>query len=324
MTILIASSTTDVAAKAIQSELRERGASCVWVDFASFPTRDKILFSLNASSPGLRSIYLGDHGELDLNGIHSIIWRRPGSAQASEAIAASEARAYVTSAANEVLMGLFACVDCFQFPARRDVLRAAHSKLLQLRIASELGFRLPETLITNSPEEFLDFVAQHEGRVITKPAAVFVPDILMNAVPGYTRLLRPRDLVHYRDIESCPVIIQSYVKKRFELRVTVVGNDVFAAEIHSQASLQAKVDWRRYDDANTPYYVHNLPADMQSKCVELTRALGLSYGAIDMILDQDNQYVFLEINPNGEYQWVEHMTGLPITERIARILIEHC
>jgi glutathione synthase/RimK-type ligase-like ATP-grasp enzyme len=113
------------------------------------------------------------------------------------------------------------------------------------------------------------------------------------------------------------------VPKRFELRVTVVGEQVFAAEIHSQQTNRTRVDWRRYDLSHTPHLPHALPEHVQVKCVELVRRLGLCYGAIDLILTPDGRYVFLEINPSGQYMWIEERTGLPISEAVANLLVSY-
>jgi glutathione synthase/RimK-type ligase-like ATP-grasp enzyme len=111
------------------------------------------------------------------------------------------------------------------------------------------------------------------------------------------------------------------VEKRVELRVTVVGTKVFAAEIDSQATNHTRFDWRRYDLGNTPHRAHPLPDDVAERCLALTQRLGLSYGAIDLIVTPDGRYVFIEINPNGQYSWIEHCTGLPITDALCDLLM---
>src|SRR6185312_12158775 len=105
-----------------------------------------------------------------------------------------------------------------------------------------------------------------------------------------------------------------------ELRITVVGRQVFAAEIHSQHSNHTRHDWRRYDRYATPYFRHELPGALQRRCIALVERMGLCYGAIDMVLTPDGRYVFLEINPNGQYLWIEQATGLPISDAICDLL----
>jgi glutathione synthase/RimK-type ligase-like ATP-grasp enzyme len=118
-----------------------------------------------------------------------------------------------------------------------------------------------------------------------------------------------------------PVIVQEYVAKRVELRVTVVGRAVFAAEIHSQESNHARFDWRRYDLGSTRHEVHRLPAVVADRCVEIVGRLGLRYGAIDLILTPDGRYVFLEVNPTGQWLWIEKATGLPIGDALCDLLL---
>ena len=87
-----------------------------------------------------------------------------------------------------------------------------------------------------------------------------------------------------------------------------------------QQTNHTRVNWRRYDHHQTPYREHRLPRDVAQRCVQLVERLGLCYGAIDMVLTPDGRYVFLEINPNGQYQWIEDFTGLPISDAICDLL----
>jgi glutathione synthase/RimK-type ligase-like ATP-grasp enzyme len=137
----------------------------------------------------------------------------------------------------------------------------------------------------------------------------------------YTEAVSTRDIGHVRSVRYCPIIVQAVVPKRIELRITVVGRRVFAAEIHSQASNHTRLDWRRYDMFETPHRPHDLPPDVERRCIQLVARLGLCYGAIDMVLTPDGRYVFLEINPNGQYLWIEQATGLPISDAICDLLI---
>jgi glutathione synthase/RimK-type ligase-like ATP-grasp enzyme len=117
------------------------------------------------------------------------------------------------------------------------------------------------------------------------------------------------------------MIFQAYVPKRLELRITVVGRQVFAAEIHSQLSRRTEHDWRHYNIDQTPYRPHRLPDAVQAQCIRLVEHFGLCYGAIDLVLTPDDRYVFLEINPTGQWRWIEVMTGLPISDAVCDMLM---
>jgi glutathione synthase/RimK-type ligase-like ATP-grasp enzyme len=140
----------------------------------------------------------------------------------------------------------------------------------------------------------------------------------------YTHTVRRRDLANYQAVRFAPMIVQEQIPKRLELRITVVGTRVFAAEIHSQASRLTRDDWRREcnGDLCFSYYApHALPAAIEALCIRLVQTLRLCFGAIDMIVTPDGEYIFLEINPNGQWNWIQDLTGLPIAEAIAELLV---
>lgn len=216
--------------------------------------------------------------------------------------------------------GLWESLDCF-WVSRPQRVSEAENKAYQLKVAAQLGFIIPRTVMTNDPEEFLRFYSECDGNVISKPVLHGDVQFGDGSRVVYSNLVRRCDLGFARSVRYSPIIFQEYVAKKLELRITVVGKRVFAAEIHSQQSLRSRVDWRHYDLEHTPYRVHQLPDDIVERCARLVETLGLQFGAIDMILTPDGRYVFLEINPNGEWGWVEHLTGLPISKAIADLLI---
>ena len=139
----------------------------------------------------------------------------------------------------------------------------------------------------------------------------------------FTYPVQRRNAVGSQSIRYAPVIFQEEVPKKLELRVTVVAAKVFPAAIRSQESRFLRHDWRHYHDfGESKYYsVHTLPEKIEGLCVRLVETLGLCFGAIDLIVTPANEYVFLEINPNGQWLWIEEFTGLPIGDAVAELLI---
>lgn len=116
-------------------------------------------------------------------------------------------------------------------------------------------------------------------------------------------------------------MFQEYVPKRVELRVTVIGDDIFAAEIDSQADEQASVDWRRFA-MEIPFRQATLPTEVAERCLTLVKSYGLNFSAMDLILTPDGRYVFVENNPNGQFIFVEKLVPeLRMTEALAACLI---
>ena len=317
--ILIVSELDDPHADAVESKLAHRGHPFVRYNPARFPSESSI--SLRYTPAGLlRSTLRVDGREIALEQLAAVWYRRPDPPVAHAEIVDPLTREFIEEESRTVVRDVWDTLTCLALPGPRPVVQRAQLRSAQLRVAGALGFELPPTLMTNDPAELLAFYREHDGAVITKAAGL---SSIRGADVGFSRYTEPitrRDIGYAHSIRYCPMIVQAYVAKRVELRITVVGDEVFAAEIHSQESHHTRYDWRRYDVYKTPYYRHDLPAELALRCIELTRALGLRYGAIDMVLTPDGRYVFLEINPSGQYLWVEQATGLPISDAIADLL----
>jgi hypothetical protein len=318
--IIILTQTQDVHADGIYERLTQRGLEHLRLDSADFPTRATVSFKCSVNgrpSFGLRT----RARDIDLDRISAVWSRRPLPPFPHEETTNPDCRAYAQEECANLLDSLWDALPCRWVPATYPVLRRAARKPLQLQLASALGLELPPTLITNDPEEFLEFYAKHEGNIVSKlPSPAMTHTLKHLKLARYTQQVTRRDLVHADSIRYAPVTFQAYVPKRVELRITVVGEQVFAAEIHSQKAQRTRIDWRRYDNQHTPHYPHTLPDKVRRSCVELVRQLGLCYGAIDMVLTPDGRYVFLEINPDGQFLWIEQLTGMPISDAICDLL----
>jgi glutathione synthase/RimK-type ligase-like ATP-grasp enzyme len=230
-------------------------------------------------------------------------------------------RKFVAEECRLFVHDVWSSVEALWVPARPAAVFQAQHKASHLRLAGALGFELPPTLITNNPDDFLGFYREHGGRIVSKLVDAAFFRTFGESLARYTEPVTPRDVAYTEAVRYVPMIFQAYVPKRVELRITVVGRQVFAAEIHSQASNHTRHDWRRYDLSETPHAAHDLPPDVERRCVQLVARLGLCYGAIDMIVTPDGRYVFIEINPSGQYLWIEQLTGLPITNALCDLLI---
>ena len=118
-----------------------------------------------------------------------------------------------------------------------------------------------------------------------------------------------------------PCLFQEYVPKKLELRVTVIGDEIFAAEIHSQEHAETSVDWRNFD-VDIPFRAVSLPPLVTERVLDFVKSYGLNFSAIDMIVTPDDRYVFIENNPNGQFIFVEdRVPELGMTDALAACLI---
>jgi hypothetical protein len=319
--LLILSAPGDTHTDAVEQILARRGVPFVHWNRAGFPERDTM--TLRYGPRGLRSQVLVKGGEaVDLAQVSATYVRRHAHPEVRRPVDDPRARAWVEGESRAFLDSAAELIDGRWVPGPVRALHWAGDKCWQLRLAARLGFEIPPTLVTNDPTELLEFYREHNGSLICKalnfphfPAAVGADRWVFT-----TQLVTPRDVGYADSVRYGPAIFQAYVAKRLELRITVVGERVFACEIHSQERARTRHDWRRYDLEHTPHRVHDLPREIGERCVRIVRELGLCYGAMDLVLTPDGRYVFLEVNPMGQYLWIEKITGMPISEAICDLL----
>lgn len=193
----------------------------------------------------------------------------------------------------------------------------AENKLLQLKTAQRLGFIIPETLVTNSKEELEEFYKANHRDIIIKPISQTRISYQENSAFIFTNPVSENLMEQIEQFDLTPCIFQKNIPKEYEIRATVVGEKVFAAAVYSQSDEETKVDWRR---KRLKFVETQIPLEIQNLCVRLLKELNLGFGAIDLIKTPSGEYVFLEINPNGQWAWIESQTGQKISDAIIEYL----
>lgn len=173
----------------------------------------------------------------------------------------------------------------------------AETKAYQLLEAHKLGFSIPKTKIGNNVEDFKCFA----GDVIIKSLDTVLLREGNDCLFTYSTVKQPHELC---DEEVCdaPLTVQEYVFPKTDIRVTVVGDKVFAVKITSQGS-SIEEDWRVISRDKVEYTDIALPYEINCFCLRLVKNLGLNFGAIDLV-ESNGKYIFIEINPTGEWGWI--------------------
>jgi glutathione synthase/RimK-type ligase-like ATP-grasp enzyme len=195
-------------------------------------------------------------------------------------------------------------------------------KLQQLRVAYAVGLTVPASVFTNDALVLRDFFDRCDKQVVMK-----LHNALSKSMKGdgaffpTTRLtgayLEQLDLLTY-----CPMIFQEYIPKAYELRIAYVDGICFAGKL-PYAEGAGPTDWRTLTSGDVQWQSYELPVPVQQKIGKLMKNLGLFFGAIDMIRHTNGEYVFLEVNPQGEWGMLQKYIGYPIGETIAEKLITH-
>jgi glutathione synthase/RimK-type ligase-like ATP-grasp enzyme len=238
----------------------------------------------------------------------AVWWRRPRT-PVLDGLSGDGAFGFAHGEWHEALHGMNELLSCpwMNPPACDD---RASRKALQLRTAARLGLRVPDTLMTSDAAAATAFVERHGiGRTIYK---IFTAT---TEVWRETRLLSADDLSQFESLRLAPVIFQEYIPAVADVRVTIVGRSVYAMLIHSRGT-SYEVDFRvSLREATTTPTV--LPDHVERPLLQMMDDFGLAYGAIDLRLTDDGDYVFLEINPAGEFLFCEAGAGLPLTDAVA-------
>jgi glutathione synthase/RimK-type ligase-like ATP-grasp enzyme len=310
--ILIISHAEDEHAKAVLSALERRGAAATLLDLADFPQKIAIEVYYGGSGGHRYVLHILNRPSIDLDACRAVWWRRPQGFTLHPDVQDRTFQNFAYAEAVEAFTGLWQTLDAFWVNQPSSDANA-HRKLYQLRVAQEVGLTIPETLTTSHPDRALEFVRKSGiGNTIYKAFSG------TREAWRETRLLRQEELALIHAVQYAPVIFQRYVEAVFDLRVTIVGDEIFPAAVYSQESAYP-VDFRM-DMSQTRVEPHEMPAEVVDRLRRFMRRLGIVYGAVDMRLNPEGEYVFLEVNPAGQWLFIEARSGLPITESVARLL----
>ena len=303
--ILIVTNKQDYTTDYLVIELQKQGVDFVRLNTEDFP--NKISLSLEIDKSDWLSSYFIIYGkEVILRDIASVWYRRPRRPIPSKNIDDPVSQDFVMVESEHTLSAVWRLLDC-NWVSHPDYLRIAESKPYQLIIASRLGFKIPHTLITNEPHTAKNFIGSNAKSKIYKPVRLGYVSREDSVSLIYTNLLDDTHFSSLDMVKYAPSIFQDYIHKKSEIRATIVGDSVFAIELASQSTTKGKHDWRRADLGELRHTPFDLPDDIEQQCISIVKELNLQFGAIDLIRTPDDEFVFLEINPNGQWAWIEQM-----------------
>lgn len=303
--ILITTQCDDVHAVSVGIALREMGHHPILWFAADFPELSKVAWGLSNEKPVLLS---ADHleGTFTSNEIDCHWYRRPNSpvinkdvSDVEKKMAIRECRLFFNWLYESINVGF--SVN----PVRAAI--CGENKLKQLACARSCGLLIPDTIITNSPDEIRAFIERDALSTVYKPfRGAFWKDESGVFSKTLTSKVTEADLVADEYLRLTPGIFQKYVEKKYELRIVAMGNHVVAIKLDSQANTKTSEDWRGATvRASLKPEVVTIPEQIRSQCLELLKSMGLVFGCIDMIVTPDERYVFLENNQAGQFLWLE-------------------
>jgi len=275
------------------------------------------------SRSGRTALHLLDGTQtVPLDSIETVWLRRTPPTDDQHTLASEDDAQFTRAEIKYLLNSLWPALADRRWMNSYNARAAADYKPNQLKVATELGLSVPDTLITASPDAALAFCKENKGDIIYKPLTPFFKRDDDKWYAIYTNRLNETMLrSKLAHIVQAPCLFQEYIPKKFELRTVVVGRQLFTVSIDSQASSYSSVDWRRYDFDNVAHKQQDLPSAVVTQIRSLMKALGIVFGCIDMIVTPDDSYVFLEVNEAGNWMWLDTLADTTITRAVADYLL---
>ena len=320
--ILIISYEGDPHAVVVKEKLGAMREEVLLLDYAEYPANWQISASLDRDGKTEITFELPDRKFLG-SAVRSVWYRRAKDPGARLRYQSSALAGYIQREAKTFLRSLPHLLKAF-WVSHPEAIERASLKPLQLSVASLLGFRIPATMVGNAPAGITSLLGKTYGAdIVTK--AVDMPYVAIDSAVQsqnlilYTSRLSATELVaNVERTRNCPIIVQELIEKECDVRVTVVGTQVFAAAIVRETD-DGRVDWRHYDLPNR-YERHTLPQEIAQRCVASVKELGLAFGCIDLGYTKSGEYVFFEINPSGQWLPSEIFAGVLISDTLAEML----
>lgn len=320
--VLLISNKMDIHADAVITELDSLGVDTFRLNTECLLSDYKVIGTHNGAKSKLSiSDVLGRSLQFPVD-VLSIYYRKPEDVVASSAITDVGARDFAVSEGRELLQTIY-CYQNVRWICHPYAIRLASRKFHQLFIAENFGMTTPKTLLTNDPNELLTFFDACNGDIICKTLNTSSVRYKGENYSTFTaRVPKEHLLEHIDNVKHTPTLFQERLQKATELRITCIGNDVFACELDSQKIPESRTDWREVDPFTIPHREVRLPSALQHSLYQFLEHYDLSFGAFDFVRTSEGEYIFLECNPNGQWYWIELITKMPMARAMAKHLIQ--
>lgn len=319
--VLVITRDQDTAADLVVARLFDHGLRVVRFDTGDFPESLTQAAYLIPGRGRWTGSLKGSHRDADLSAIRAVWHRKPAPVNVHPGLTETEAQ-WAAAEATAGLGGLLAALPDAHWVNNPHRNRDADHKPRQLALADACGLAVPESLLTNDPEQAREFCRAHQDTgVVYKPLTGGPGREDGQCVALWADTVTADQITD--GVARTSHLFQVRVPCAYAVRLTVVGHRLFAARINTPHTTDV-VDWRTVHDQLT-YTRIDVPDTVADGMRRLMRILGLVYAASDWIVTPDGVWTFIgDLNPNGQWAWLEHQADLPISAAIAEELAKEC
>jgi hypothetical protein len=315
MNILLFGSDYDPHLKTVESRLKTKGVKAFIFDLNN--KQNKI--SLHMNEKDTQGEFIVNDEIFSFEDIDKIWWRLKPNPYIGDNLDTHTIKDFISTEWRNLLNNLYYHIPNAIWINHPESQYKANFKTYQLSLARKVGFQIPATVFTNDANSILSKLKE-SNRIIYK-------QIGWSMFPGgeviFTNEVTKEILTENSDsISIAPGTFQELIEKEYELRVTVVGSDVFAVKINSQDNESTLIDWR-HDQLSVMYESYELSSSFKKMILEYTKLIDLKYGAFDFIKSKTYGYIFLECNPSGQWLWIEDkVESYKITESLVNLFVK--
>jgi len=312
--LLIITNRDDLASDYLIHRLREINIPFARFNTDQYPETVSIDIEFNKSSFDY-TLTLGDQ-RIASSAITSVYFRQPIAPTFPEGATEVE-RLFAETELLETMRSLWRAIPEELWLNHPKKLWIAANKVEQLLVAQKIGFRIPETLITSSPERIRGFFVKKNGKIVAKAVKHGFMQSGDEVLLAGTQILPDDFLSQLESYAQVPMTFQEKLEIDVDVRVVVVGDSIFPASIAAKQNPEV-TDWRISDIIGDEivYERINLPEEIKQSCLDITRYFHLNYSSIDLVKDKQGNFIFLELNPNGQWGWIEQNLDYPIRDTI--------
>jgi glutathione synthase/RimK-type ligase-like ATP-grasp enzyme len=311
-TVLIITNEQDTHASAVIAELNKRKVPVFRFHPLEFPQKYSV--SIEVRDGKISGEIANEYRKVALKDICAAWDRgaRRGGASGPIDMGLDE---YTRKQSEATLSALYASLQTF-WVCNPHQLQRANIKVLQMVEASRAGLKTPATLISNELAQTAAFIeGLGETPCAIKPVqGAGVKEGESFRMPFTTTLPKGYPL---DSVALAPNIFQPYIPKAYELRCVVIGSHIWSFKIDSQAQESTSNDWRSGDNKLSSF---SLPEQVEAAILRMMKSFGINFASLDMIVTPEGEYVFLDLNPNGQWLWLELEVGIPLAARMADFL----
>lgn len=321
--LLVVTNRSDLASDYLITRIKSRGIPFVRMNTEDFGQEYSIDIVLNKLEKDF-VIEFSDGKVLGPKDISSVYFHHPNPPSFHGLLAESD-REFAEREALELLRSLWRMIPEGKWLNHPKNLWRAVNKVEQLMAAIDIGLEIPNTLISSKKASVATFFKAAKGRIIGKAIKHGFLSRDDEVWVATTQRITSEYLNEFESFAQIPMNYQHEIDKMYDLRVVVVGDKIFPTAIHSQDLEEAAIDWRVADfkELQLSHERVTLSKSIEKKCKDLVDFFSLRYSSMDFALGIDNKCYFLELNPNGQWAWIEQLVGYPIRDAIIDTLINH-